>query len=155
VAATETAGRATLDSHDRTTLVAVLLFLILAAVVVAWVAMFGWTAPSVRVESQRSSPDAFSTADVDPNEGVAVTRCSNTVLEGAAAWGEVVNASKRWSDYRITVAFEEGDGDLLAEGMAVVENVKPGQTADWAASGFVAEGIATRCRLANVERLAS
>ena len=146
------AGHETGRPH-RATAAIVVVPAILALALAAWVAVVGWAVPSPKLETEPVS--LVRTAGTSPRGDVEVTRCSNAVFVGAAAWGQVANGSSRGAAYRISLAFDDAHGEALATAAVTVDTVEPGATARWQASGFVDDGVVTDCRIVSVERLPS
>jgi hypothetical protein len=89
----------------------------------------------------------------DAKDDVTVATCEADPGGGdPAASGQIVNDSAKTSNYVIRLRFNDAQGNGVSEGVAVVDDVEPGATAQWELTGArSAEGPVT-CEVTDVSR---
>ena len=61
-----------------------------------------------------------------------------------SADGRVTNSGETAADYVITINWVDDNTDLRGQAVAVIENLAPGASEDWSATGNLLDG-ATQC----------
>lgn len=86
---------------------------------------------------------------------VTIGSCAKDEVGWTAITGTATNSSSKRSDYFFEIVVEDAAGTQVGTADGFVENVEPGQTANWEASTLADHVDGATCRLANVERNAS
>jgi hypothetical protein len=103
-----------------------------------------------------SQPDTFSgNSDSPPQNDVAIESCGTSDFGSVEAKLKVTNNSSKRSSYFIDVSFEGADGSQLDTGMALVNNLEPGQSTVTEATAFTEADTEFTCRVVEVNRMAS
>lgn len=108
----------------------------------------GSAAPAAKTSSNNSANP--------PQNDVTVEQCTGpNVLGMPEANGKIVNNSSKRSNYMFHIEFLDGSGTRVASGYVIENDVAPGQTATWQASGDAQTAAPATCRIVDVERFAS
>lgn len=104
--------------------------------------------PAPSVDAERVAPEKLPEApELEDAEGavtdISYDPCAVEAGEQEVA-GEVRNSSDDEADYVITVSWINGTSDVRGRGIAVVEDVEPGETKKWSLAADVLDG-AVQC----------
>jgi hypothetical protein len=133
--------------------------LIVVIVIIALVALGRSTTTKVKAVRTYGGIQSNSLNGTHPPQAdinADATKCAVDALGDAGAKGTLTNHSSKQSNYLITVRFTDASGTQFGNGNAAVQNVLPGSTATWDATGVDKPSSASwKCTVAQVERLAS
>ncbi|MDT0490487.1 hypothetical protein ACPEIF_03445 [Streptomyces sp. NPDC012600] len=104
-------------------------------------------------EEDEEEPDEEPEFDTDGTADVTITKCTrDSLIDWPHAELEVVNGTGSTAAYVAYVSFVDRDGELVSEGLAVAEDVAPGEKAKMTAQGTGEAPEGTKCRLDRVQR---
>jgi len=95
---------------------------------------------------------ATRTSD-DAEDDVAVATCNADPDGGKpTASGRIVNDSSKTSNYVVRLRFNDSEGNAVSEGVAAVDDVDAGQTAEWELTGARSADGPVTCEVTDVSR---
>ncbi|MDQ0987721.1 FxLYD domain-containing protein [Streptomyces sp. V2I9] len=118
--------------------------------------------PSERSDTSYSEPYEGEAYEEEPVEStpepaaegdVTITKCSrDSVIGWPHADLKIVNRTGSPAAYIVSITFVDGDGAVVADGIATTEDVAPGGSAKVRALGSGEVAADTKCRIGHVER---